>query len=216
MYKAFATADMLLKKLGERYFCIRFFFSFWVVVLMNRWAAPSRIAPDDVHRLRIRIGVFLKVSTTTFLRDLMFFWIISNNIIYLCRIGLQANRDLDSNKRWKINYNASFKYGFLKISLVCNLIDLFVCLICRLWLSIRNSKNTLNLDKYWLIRSVFCLFKETTLMSFIDRIYWKCFKKHHLVLFSYSKTKHFFFTIDHSFKKVVSNQHHHSLNLLRK
>jgi hypothetical protein len=83
MYKAFATADMLLKKLGERFLCDththtphRFIIchqsSFALQIesfdvdrgrslCASRWAAPSRIAPDDVRRLRIRIGVFLKV-----------------------------------------------------------------------------------------------------------------------------------------------------------
>ncbi len=41
-YKAFATAEQLLKKLGER------------------WNAPARIDADLVRRVRLRIGVFLR------------------------------------------------------------------------------------------------------------------------------------------------------------
>jgi hypothetical protein len=41
-YKAFATAEQLLKKLAER------------------WNAPSRIAAEQVRRVRLRIGVFLR------------------------------------------------------------------------------------------------------------------------------------------------------------
>merc|ERR1712000_384438 len=41
-YKAFATADMLLKKLGER------------------WAVPKALDDEATQRVRLRVGVFIQ------------------------------------------------------------------------------------------------------------------------------------------------------------